>query len=48
MVAADMPPPQRPKFDVTMDRFFNDVFLAGGPFAIGRKGDTGESLLTDE
>jgi len=23
------------------------VFLAGGPFAIGRKGDTGESLLTE-
>ncbi len=45
--AADMPPPERPRFDVTMDRFFNDVFLAGGPFASGGKKNTNtEDLLT--
>lgn len=37
--AADMPPPPRPRFDVPSDRFFNDVFLAGGPFAPESKKD---------
>jgi len=42
-----MPPPARPKFDVASDRFFNDVFLAGGPFAPGRKDSAGEELLNE-
>lgn len=44
---ANMPPPARPKFDVASDRFFDGVFLAGGPFAPGRKDSAGEELLTE-
>ena len=47
VAAMDMPPAPRPKFDVASDRFFNDVFIAGGPFGAGKKSEDREKLLTD-
>jgi hypothetical protein len=44
--AMDMPPPPRPKFDAAKDRFFNDVYLDKGPFALPQK--ESEALFSPE
>jgi hypothetical protein len=36
-LAENKPLPEKPKFEPGDDRFFNDVYFAGGPFALGEK-----------
>ncbi|MGH9766113.1 MAG: PSD1 and planctomycete cytochrome C domain-containing protein [Blastocatellia bacterium] len=36
-LAENKPLPDKPKFEPGDDRFFNDVYFAGGPFAVGNK-----------
>ncbi|MCG3160861.1 MAG: hypothetical protein JMDDDDMK_01937 [Acidobacteria bacterium] len=36
-LAENKPVPDKPKFEAGDDRFFNDVYFAGGPFAVGDK-----------